>query len=589
MDAYENTIQNIIQEPNAAKDLINNIFDLTNQGLALIDNKGIIIKHNTVLQDVLRVKKKLLGTSLYELIPSYMQYNKKNDIELEYNNRILKITCKSINLTQNMFKILTIVDKQPSLNECKKNFNEESINEIYKIIINSIDEGIHAIDSNGNIIIYNSALEELEDYNADEVIGKHVSSIYNLNSKTSILLRVLDKGTPVLNYHQNYTTKNGSVINVVTSTYPLYSKGKLVGSVAILKDFTAFKKLSEQLFNLQKEITNINNKNKNYNLNIIGANKKFLESLTWARAAANTNSSVLIFGETGTGKEIFAKYIHYSGIYSNGPFLAINCAAIPESLLEGLLFGTVKGAFTGAVDRIGLLEQANNGTFFLDELNSMPLSLQAKLLRAIEEKKIRRLGGKNEIDINPHIISSCNIDPMVAVKKKKLRQDLFFRLAVIYIRIPPLRERLDDIELLTNYFINTFNKCLNKNVKALSNEVLKAFCKYNWPGNIRQLKYTIEGAMNILTEDDSYIEKRHIPRYADLFKEQKQNIMSTTENSNYDSCSSDKNLFDMIELEEKNRVINVLKRNRGNITKSAKELNISRQNLQYKIKKFKLK
>lgn len=596
MDVYENTIQNIIQDPNAANELINSIFDLSNQGLVLVDSKGIIIKHNATLQDILGIKKKLLGTSLNKLIPNYIQHNKKNNFEFKYNNKTLKITSKSITLQKMSFRILTILEKYSSLDVCEKDSKEESINEIYKIIINSIDEGIHAIDSNGNIIIYNSALEELEDYSAAEVLGKHVSSIYNLNSKTSILLRVLEKGTPVLNCHQNYTTKNGSITNVITSTYPLYSNGKIVGSFAILKDFTAFKKLSNQLLNLQKEFNSINynneivpNQTKNFNFNILGKNKEFLESLTWAKAATHTNSSVLIYGETGTGKEIFAKYIHYNGMYTDGPFLAINCAAIPESLLEGLLFGTVKGAFTGAVDRIGLLEQANNGTFFLDELNSMSLSLQAKLLRAIEEKKIRRLGGKDEIDINPHILSSCNIDPVTAIKQKKLRQDLFFRLAVIYICIPPLRERLDDIKLLTNDFINLFNKSLNKNVIALNDDVLDAFLKYNWPGNIRQLKYTIEGAMNILTENDLYIKKIHIPRYFDSFNEQKQNIVKLNEHSDSTFCSIKKNLFDIIEFEEKNKVINVLKKNRGNITKSAKELNISRQNLQYKIKKYRLK
>src|SRR5699024_5466779 len=211
----------------------------------------------------------------------------------------------------------------------------------------------------------------------------------------------------------------------------------------------------------------------------------------------------------GTGKELFAQSIHNNSLVP-GPFVSINCAAIPENLLEGLLFGTTEGAFTGAKNHPGLFEEAKNGTLFLDELNSMPPNLQPKLLRAIETGKIRRVGETRERIVKPRIISALNIHPLDAIENHDIRMDLFYRLGVITIVIPPLKDRLDDIPILVDKFINKFNIKLNKNIKGVTPEVEEIFNSHNWPGNVRELEHLIEHSM-IITTGDRYIRKENLP------------------------------------------------------------------------------
>jgi transcriptional regulator with PAS, ATPase and Fis domain len=207
-------------------------------------------------------------------------------------------------------------------------------------------------------------------------------------------------------------------------------------------------------------------------------------------------SPVMLFGETGTGKELLAQSIHNRSSRSSGRYVAVNCAAIPENLLEGILFGTTRGAFTGAVDKPGLFEKAHGGTLLLDEINAMTMGLQAKLLRFLQERKIRRVGSLEERDVDLKIISSVNVNPHVAIAQQTLRADLFYRLAVIFIRIPPLRERLQDLPALISHFLSKSNALLNRQIAGLSEAVISRFEHYPWPGNVRELEHVIEGALS---------------------------------------------------------------------------------------------
>lgn len=593
---HENIFSILSQYPDTAIEIIEYFLNSIDKGLAIIDDKNIIIKHNDSFREIFNSKTSLLGLSLQKIIPNYEQNSSQNFYFVEDLKKNLKIDSKTICVEDSSFTIVKVSNYYPDSNIIEKDSEVKFYKEMYENIINSIDEGIHAIDTSGKLFVYNSSIEKLEGYKASEIIGKHVTEVYNLDWKTSLLLKVLKEGNPIFDFHQSYTTTNGKWVDVMTSIVPLYSKDKIIGAAAILKDFTNFKKMAEQVLDLQEQLhnkkLNTNNqtsgKKHDTKYEILGKNKQFIESINWAKAAAATESPVLIYGETGTGKELFAQSIHSKGIRSKGPFLAINCAAIPENLLEGILFGTTKGAFTGAIDRAGLLEQANSGTLFLDEVNSMPLALQAKLLRVLENKKIRRLGAKEEISIDTRIISSCNLEPTTAIEKQMLRADLFYRLAVVYIDIPPLRQRTDDIELLSNHFIDYYNKYLKKNIQCLSKEILLAFKKFHWPGNIRQLKHTIECAMNIVTANEPYIEKCHIPKYLNIFPKLNTSI-SNTINNHSNASFENIHLFDQIKIEERNRIIDIIKKNKGNISKSAAELGMSRQSLQYRIKKYKLK
>lgn len=317
---------------------------------------------------------------------------------------------------------------------------------------------------------------------------------------------------------------------------------------------------------------------------IIGENTAIKSAVQLAKRVAVNMSPVLIYGETGTGKELFAQSIHNHSIRSKGPFVAVNCTAIPAALLESVLFGTAKGAFTGAEDKAGLFEEADKGTLFLDEISSMEINLQSKLLRVLESKTVRRLGGKTDIMINPRIISAINIDPQEAIKKILLRQDLYFRFAVVTLSIAPLRERTVDIAPLTSYFINATRRIMNKKVEGASAEVINLFLKHNWPGNVRELQHAVEHAMNYAEDKERLIEMKHIPPH--LLQKYGDSKYESGIDNNYPESTGSNDLKGILHKIELDVVRKALNNNDYNITKTARSLGMSRQNLQQRIKRL---
>lgn len=464
----------------------------------------------------------------------------------------------------------------------KKDYNEI----ILQNILQHGDIGIHAIDNNKKTIVYNGAMSKLEGLKEETVINRDLLEIFpSLDEESSTLINVMRTGQSIINRTQTYLNLKGQKIVTVNSTLPLIHKGKIVGALEIAKNVTHIKKLSDQLIDLQNEL-NINNKEKQNKTikkyefkDIIGNNKKLKKAIEVGRRGSKSTSSVLIYGETGSGKELFAQSIHYDGPRKNKPFIAQNCAAIPDSLLEGILFGTEKGGFTGAVDRPGIFEQANGGTLMLDEINSMTLSLQAKLLRVLQEGYIRRVGGIKDIPIDVKIIATTNEDPVESVKKGALRKDLYYRLNVIYIAIPPLKERLDDIPILCEHFIKKYNKELDKDIWLVSEEVLSCFQNYSWPGNVRELENAIESAMNYISEDEHVLKKEH-------FISNRHIIDSKPKTNLFKKIDEGKALPELIEDIEKKIIIQGLTKNNNNISHTARELGIKRQTLQHKLKKY---
>jgi len=452
-------------------------------------------------------------------------------------------------------------------------------------ILHYIDEGIHVIDKDGITIMYNEAMEQIEGLERDMVIDKQLLEIFpSLDENTSTLLTVMKTGKPIINRTQTYLNYKGQKITTVNSTMPIFNDGMMIGALEIAKNITRIKELSEQLIDLQQEIIGKATVGKEifipkYNFNsIVGNSKELKEAIDIARKASKSDSSVLIYGETGTGKELFAQSIHYEGNRQNKPFIAQNCAALPEALLEGILFGTVKGGFTGAVDRPGLFEQANGGTLLLDEINSMGLGLQAKLLRVLQEGYIRRVGGIKDTPINVRIIATTNEDPHESIDKGILRKDLFYRINVISLRVPSLKERKIDINLLSEYFIKKYNDKLNKDVWAISRDMIELFQNYFWPGNVRELENMIEGAMNYISESKHVLEKEYFPSYLSEVKNREHNII--------DKIDLKKSLPEIVEDIEKNMIEEALKESNFNVTKASQRLNIKRQTLQHKIKKY---
>ncbi|MEO0271093.1 MAG: sigma-54 dependent transcriptional regulator, partial [candidate division WOR-3 bacterium] len=308
---------------------------------------------------------------------------------------------------------------------------------------------------------------------------------------------------------------------------------------------------------------------------IIGKNEKFLKALELAKKVAGEDVAVLLTGESGTGKEVFARFIHLNSKRKEGPFIPINCAAIPKELLENELFGSEKGAFTGSYKtKIGKFELADGGTLFLDEIAEMPLELQPKLLRAIEYKEIERLGGLKPIKVNTRIIAATNRNLKELVEKGLFREDLYYRLSVFPIHLPPLRERKEDILLISENFLKKMERKYGKKLK-LNEESKKILITYDFPGNIRELENILERAA-ILTED-GIIKKEHlmIEKIEDKEKEIKiQNLKDIIEKE--------------IEKKEKEIIENTLKITKGNISKTAEILGISRKSLYEKLKKYKI-
>ncbi len=460
-------------------------------------------------------------------------------------------------------------------------------NELLTSALNIIEEGIHIVDSSGKTFFYSKSLEKIENTRAENVLGKHITEAYQLDEDSSILLKVLKTGKPVKNHHTTYFTKKGKKIDIITNTFPISANGAVIGAVSVNSDITNKKQLVDTLIQLQKQLYSSHTRNgTQYSFeDIIGESAAIQETVDHAQRVAVNMSPVLIFGETGTGKELFAQSLHNYSLRAKGPFVAVNCAAIPATLLESILFGTEKGAFTGAEDKPGLFEEADKGTLFLDEISSMDVSLQTKLLRVLESKTVRRLGGKSDIRVNPRIFSAINTDPLEAIKQGKLRQDLYYRLAVVTLTIPPLRKRMEDLPLLVRHFINKSNKIMYKQVKDVTPEVMAIFQRHNWPGNVRELQHAVEHAMNFAEEDADYIEPRHIPAHL----RQKYQEPGYEHDYDYKSSREKQNLKLLLQRIERKIIVETLNSNDHNITRTAKALGISRQNLQQRIKRLNIK
>lgn len=439
-------------------------------------------------------------------------------------------------------------------------------------------------------IFYSKGCEKLEEgFKEEDVVGKTISmryksdEVHRLDDKHSIILKVVKSGVPVENQHMTYYLENNRRMDVISNVYPIFFEGDIIAAVSIFRDITQAKQLSDKVLQLQRTLYQSKRKSNGTQFcfdNIIGSSECLLETIKIAQKVANNLSPVLIQGETGTGKELFAQSIHNLSPVSNGPFVAINCAAIPDTLLESALFGTSKGAFTGAVEKAGLFEEANNGTLFLDEINSMSMQLQSKLLRVLQTKTIMRVGSSKSITVNARVLSAINMDPRDAINKNQLRNDIYYRLSAVILVIPPLRERKDCFDRLIDHFIKQNNGIMSKNVAGVTEEVMKVLKGYGWPGNIRELEHIIEHAMNLVEYNKKYLQLDDLPAYL------KNKADAGIHRQEFFTVKNLKNTL----LDHERDIISArLQDNEGNISKTAKELNVSRQYLQYRIKRLGIK
>jgi arginine utilization regulatory protein len=462
---------------------------------------------------------------------------------------------------------------------------------IYEEILSKIEEGVHVVDNEGKTIIYNQAMAKIEGMTSEEVMRENLLKVLPTLGYESTHMEVLKSGKAKEAYYQEYMTKQGKKIAAVNSTYPIFDNDNIVGSVEISQDITFLRKMSDRIIDLYSEVTEKKSQIHSFT-DIIGDSSVIKDIIEQCRQIANSSSNVLIIGESGTGKEIFAQSIHHLSNRRNKPVVVENCAAIPENLLESILFGTTKGSFTGAENKDGLFKQADGGTLILDEINSMPLALQAKILRVLESRTYRPIGAKSEQYVDVRIIAITNQDPLELVSQGKFREDLFYRLSVINIKVPSLKERKSDIPLIVDYYIKYYEKVLQKKIPGISNELMKIFMNYDWPGNVRELKHILEGAASVIKNGDE-INVIHLPYYIknqiNFKKEKKQYSEEDLIITEIGEISEGrKTLDDILEEVEKKVLRALLQENDGNITKTSKALGIKRQGLQYKLKKYQI-
>lgn len=435
------------------------------------------------------------------------------------------------------------------------------------VVLAQSNEGIHMVDTAGITKYYNTAAATMDGLDPEEVLGKHVLAVFpSLDKGTSTLLQVARSGRPIVDRQQSYTNVKGAGITTINTTLPIIGQtGALLGAVEIARDISGIRKLTEEIIDLRRRLQVEDPaapaEGANYHFgDIIGENEALRRLIKKAALAAHSDSPLMVVGETGTGKELLVQSIHNESLRRSRPFVPQNCAALPDTLLDAILFGTVKGSFTGAGDRPGLFELANGGTLFLDELNAMPLHLQAKLLRVLEGGELRRLGDVRARRVDVRIIAAMSADP-----RQTLRGDLFYRLNVVALTLPPLRQRKEDIPLLCKHFIARHNQRFGTGVEGLTREAEKLLAGWHWPGNVRELGNCIEACLNFRSKGKI--------RPEDLPEE-------------YTRPKEPEKMRAELARREKTMVFNALAATEGNISRAADLLGIPRQTLQRRMKKY---
>ncbi|EGQ26460.1 arginine utilization regulatory protein RocR [Sporosarcina newyorkensis 2681] len=457
-------------------------------------------------------------------------------------------------------------------------------------VIETIDEGVMMSNGDGEITLYNKAQEKMEDLQAQEIIGKPLWDAYNYNPQFSEHRHVFDTGKPIFSRYRAHSKVGGVPKYVSYSTYPIKKDGDTIGVFSISTNESKLKDQLYQTIELKRSVsqqleekTFANNGTVFTFEDIKGKSTVLKELLREAQAVSVHNTDTLIVGETGTGKELFAQSMHNHSPRRDKPFVAVNCAAIPENLLESTLFGTVKGAFTGATDQVGLFEYAEDGTLFMDEINSMPMTLQSKLMRVLQERLVRRVGSNDVKPVRCTVISASNEDPEKMIEEDRMRLDLFYRIANTSLFIPPLRDRPEDILFFIHYFFDTFQSKMGINSPPISPILREALLRYPWPGNIRELEHLIQNIVIRVTDDSKAIEIHHLPSYirGKILVEQK-----ALEGENESKAS--RPIKSALNQSKKQFIQSALEQTEWNVSAAARKLGITRQSLQYHIKKHQL-
>lgn len=450
----------------------------------------------------------------------------------------------------------------------------KELQSMLEAIIQCSDEAISVVDQDGNGLMINPAYTRLTGLTPEEVIGKPAT--VDISEGESMHMQVLKTRKAVRGVPMKVGSKRKDVI---VNVAPILVDGKLKGSVGVIHDISEFKRLTEELEKAHRIIRTLEAK---YSFaDIIGYSEPMKAAIEQAKRAASTPATVLLRGESGTGKELFAHAIHNESARKYKPFIRVNCAAIAESLLESELFGYEEGAFTGARrgGKRGFFEEASGGTIFLDEIGELSLSMQAKLLRVLQEREIVRVGGTKPIAIDVRVIAATHVNLESAIQAGRFREDLYYRLNVIPIHIPPLRQRLEDIQPLAMHVLRKDNQEYGRSVEGIDAQTMQMLLSYHWPGNVRELENVIGRAMIHMRIHERVIMPEHLPPL-------QRRVGSADQQQSVMAGSSGKTLREAVEEAERQHIRHELSAARGNRTLAAKRLGISIRSLYYKMEKL---
>ena len=508
-----NQVDNLLQDNVITAE---NVYSNIESGLLVVDNQHTIIIYNTEAEHLFGIPaREVLGRKVTEVFPDSRLPEVVDTKEpiLGYTREIGKSTIV-VNTTpiienDEIKGAISTFEDVSRLVQISWEFEEvKELKERYLQILEAVQDGICVFDREGTVTYINGSYNEITGENISE--GDNIHEISPNGSR----MRVLEKGQKIMG--EISQKKNGK--SVVANIVPIIVNQQITGGISVVKNLSEIEELIDRISHLsakteylEEELHRRKKLNPAFN-RIVGVSNKLYDAMKLAAKTADNNFNVLIRGESGTGKELIAEAIHYSSERATQPFIRVNCAAIPENLLESEMFGHVKGAYTGAIKtKIGKFELADKGTIFLDEIGELDKSMQAKMLRVIQKKEFQRVGDDRTITVDARIIAATNRNLEELVENGEFREDLYYRLNVIPIWLPPLRERREDIPVLSEYFLNKIAEELGCEPKKLSGEAMDALIHYSWPGNIRELENVME-RINILA-DGREVQKEDLPHY----------------------------------------------------------------------------
>lgn len=557
--------------------LFREIINTLVEAVLVIDAEEKIVLINDEACKILGLeRKKVLGKLVTDTVPNtrlhiVLKTGKPEHNKVQHLGRKTIVTNRIPLIDENrkvyavmaVFRDITSVQKM-----AEEVTNLREVEAMLTAIIDSTHDAISVADASGRVIMVNKAYTRITGMSAKYVVGKMAT--VDISEGSSLHLEVARTKEPIFNARLKVGPAKKEVIVNVT---PIFVKNEFKGSVGVIHDISEIEKLAKELEDTKRMLRHMK---AHYTFDdIAGSSNKMQVAIEQAKKVSKTKMTVLLRGPSGTGKELFAHAIHNSSDRSKQSFISVNCAALPESILESELFGYTEGAFTGARKggKQGLLSEANGGTLFLDEIGKMSLNVQSKFLRFLQNKEVTPVGGSKSYKIDTRIIAATNLDLEELMEKGEFLSDLYYRLNVVPIVIPPLKEHLEDLPEIASIILMRLNQEYGRVVEEISPKAMKTLQEYDWPGNVRELENIIGRSLINMDPEEKVILLKHLPL-----------LSSYPENKTERNVEG--NLNDLVEEYEKSIILNALERNKGNKTKTAKELGISVRALYYKLDRY---